>query len=73
MDTDLFKAPYLTPEDIKLIANNFLKKYHPTFSMPVPIEDIIELKLNIQIILLPGLKQGFEVEGFLSSDLKKIY
>jgi Zn-dependent peptidase ImmA (M78 family) len=73
MTNDVFKAPYLTLDVIKTIANNFLEKYHPECSIPVPIEDIIELKLNIDVILLNGLKQELDVEGFIANNLKKIY
>lgn len=40
--------------------------------MPIPIEEIVEFQLDINIVPLPGLHQGFEVDGFMSSDLKNI-
>jgi hypothetical protein len=73
MRNDGFRAPFLTYDALKSIANNFLVQYHPDLSIPVPIEEIIEFKLNIEIILLDKLKQELDVEGFISNDLKRIY
>jgi len=61
MTNDVFKAPFLTFDVIKSTANTFLEKYHPECSIPVPKEDIIELKLNLEIISLNGLKQELDV------------
>ncbi|MGR3310427.1 MAG: ImmA/IrrE family metallo-endopeptidase [Candidatus Brocadiales bacterium] len=60
------KAPYLTHEQIRTRAKLFLEKYHPEDSYPVPIEDIIEYQLKLDIIPIPGLRDYVEVEGFVS-------
>lgn len=39
----------------------------------MPIEEIIDLKLGVNIVPLPGIQKVFEVEGFTSSDLSTIY
>ncbi len=66
------KAPYKNYDYIKKIARNFLKKYHPQDTYPIPIEEIVEFKLNIDIIPIHGLHKAFDIDGFLSSDLKSI-
>src|SRR3989338_8403267 len=55
------------------IANNFLNKYHPDFSLPIPIEEISEQKLKIKIVQEMDLKREYDVEGFLTADLSKIF
>lgn len=67
------KAPVLSYEDIRKCADAFLHRYHPECNIPVPIEEIIEFQLGINIVPLPGLHQVLEVDGFTSSDLKTIF
>ncbi len=67
------EIPIISHEDIRNIADNFLKQYHPNREIPVPIEEIIEFQMEKDIIPLPGLHQSFEVDGFTSSDLTSIY
>src|SRR3989344_5912812 len=55
------------------IANNFLNKYHPDFSLPIPIEEISEQKLKIKIVQEMDLKREYDVEGFLTADLSTIF
>ena len=65
--------PFLTNDQIHDIATVFLRKYHPQDSLPVPIEEIIEFQLELDIIPTPGLSKGFEIDGFLSRDFSSIY
>lgn len=55
------------------IANEFLKKYHPNFFLPIPIEEIVEQKLKIKITQEMSLKKDYDVEGFLISDFSTIF
>jgi len=73
VNQNAFQAPYLPYDQIRLIAQKFLDKFHPKGDIPVAIENIIEFKLNIDIVPLPGLQDRIEVEGFISGDLKRIY
>lgn len=66
------KAPYRNYNYIRRIAQTFLKKYHPEDTYPIPIEEIVEFKLNIDIIPVHGLHKAFNIDGFLSSNLKSI-
>ena len=72
-----FSVPYLPYDLIREIAGQFLEKYHPTGTIPVPIEEIIEFQMGINIVPMPGLQDtlendGFEMLGFTSSDLQDI-
>jgi IrrE N-terminal-like domain len=67
------KAPYLPYEEIENIAQSFLKIYHPTFKLPIPIEHIIEFGLDLDIIPMENLYRIFKQNGFLSADRTAIY
>jgi Zn-dependent peptidase ImmA (M78 family) len=61
-------------EDIHLIAEGFRSEYLESVDIvPVPIEEIVELKLGIEIRIIPELKTSTDIDGFLSRDLKEMY
>ena len=60
-------------EDICKEAKKFLAKYHPDDGYSIPIERIVEVKLRISIIAIPGLLDVLEVDGWLASNLKEIF
>jgi len=66
------KIPYLTYPDVGKKAEGFLNEYHPSFEIPIPIEDIVELKLRINIFPFPRLYKDHGLNGFLSRDLRTI-
>ena len=66
------KAPILSYEQIRRIANTFLTRFHSSRNLPIPIEEIIELQLAIHIVPIPGLQQAFEIEAFTTSDCREI-
>lgn len=66
------KVPFKNHGHIKVVAENFLKKYHPKDTYPIPIEEIVEFKLGLDIIPLPSLHKAFDIDGFLSSDRTSI-
>jgi transcriptional regulator with XRE-family HTH domain len=49
-----------------------LREFHPESSVPIPIEEIAEIKCGLDTIPLPGLRDLFEIDGFISSDLSPI-
>jgi len=68
---------FKTTDEINSDVESFLSSYHSSFSFPIPIEEIIEFKLGIDIISIPGLKDsaetaGFDIDAFISSDFKSI-
>jgi hypothetical protein len=67
------EIPHLSYEDLRRRADSFLQSYHPKKNIPIPIEEIIEFKFRKDIVPVPGLHQGFEIDGFLTSDLSTIY
>lgn len=67
-----FQAPFIFNEEIKGKADLFRKKYWGDI-IPVNIEIIIEEKLSIEIIPIPGLKLQGNTDAFISSDWQSVY
>ncbi|MBN2568869.1 MAG: ImmA/IrrE family metallo-endopeptidase [Deltaproteobacteria bacterium] len=65
--------PHYTYSEIGRIARTFLTQYHPTREIPVPIEEIIELKMELNIFPFPRLYKDHRLNGFLSRDRTTIY
>ena len=63
----------LSYQKIGQIADQFLANYHPGLSLPIPIEEIAEQKLNLRIHEQMNLKKDYDVDGFLISDLTAIF
>lgn len=63
---------YIHKDDLIKLSNNFLNEYHPAGELPVPIEDILELKLKMRVIPTPGLMKNFGIDSFLCSDMARI-
>lgn len=66
-----------TTEQINSDAESFLSTYHPHLSIPIPIEDIIELQMEMDIIPILDLKDsfekvGFNIDAFISSNFQSI-
>jgi len=65
-------VPHLTYNQLRAAAEAFLKRYHSSRKIPVPIEQIIEFQMGLDIVPLPGLLEAYDVDGFTSSDLSEI-
>jgi Zn-dependent peptidase ImmA (M78 family) len=63
----------LTYENIRNIADDFLKKYNPENKIPIEIESIAEFNLDITITPLPKIKLLLDADSLISNDLKEIY
>ncbi|QDU66334.1 ImmA/IrrE family metallo-endopeptidase [Engelhardtia mirabilis] len=67
-----FKPDYLSYEDVRHAASAFLDRHNPDREIPVPIEDIVEFNLGINIVPEEGLMSRLRVDGFTSGDCKDI-
>ncbi len=65
-------VPYLHYEDLRAKADDFLAEFHPSSEVPIPIEEIVEFQLGMNIFPLPGIKDLLDIDGFISSDLTVI-
>lgn len=64
---------WLRYEEIATIANQFLATHECLEKLPVPIEEIVENDLKMDIIPTPNLQRDFGIEGFTSRDFSSIY
>ena len=58
--------------DVKNQATLFLENCHPSLTLPIPIEDIAELKLGLKVILISGLIKNFGVNAFINQNFDSI-
>ncbi len=65
-------APYLPYEKLRTVAASFLNQHHSSGEIPIPIEKIVEFKLQLDIVPVPGLQDEFDVDAFLTNDLTEI-
>lgn len=65
-------VPWMDYEEIRRKADFFLQEYHPSLSIPIPIDAIAERKLELDIIPLPNLYNILDMDGFLYGDLSTI-
>jgi len=66
------KIPRVDYGRLRLSAEKFLREYQAWGQIPVPIEEIIELRMGLDIIPLPGLQAGLDIDAFISSDFSSI-
>lgn len=66
------KIPFLTYSGIGQKVEAFFNEYHPSIEIPIPIEEIIELKIGLNIFPFPRLFKDHALNGFLSRDLSTI-
>jgi hypothetical protein len=65
-------APYLPYDRLRAAADDFLREHHPSGELPVPIEKIVEFRFGLDIVPVPGLQDGFDVDAYITSDLSEI-
>lgn len=58
--------------DVKQVSSVFLDTYCPSRSLPIPIDEIIEINLGIRIILIPKLVSTFGVNAFITQTFDSI-
>lgn len=58
--------------DVSRTAENFLQKYNPSGKLPVPIEEIVELRMGIAVVVVPGIKHLLGIDAFINSDFSQI-
>lgn len=68
-----FRPAFLTYDAIRAEADGFLQMYHPNGTPPVPIEEIVEFDLSMDVIPVDGLRDHVHVDAFLTNDLSTIH
>jgi Zn-dependent peptidase ImmA (M78 family) len=62
----------LSLRDVTQQAELFLKTHHPSRKLPIPIEEIVEIRLDIRIVLIRGLIRDFGVNAFINQKFDAI-
>jgi len=66
------RIPTYSNRQIDKIADEFLDNYHPDRTVPVPIDEIVEFDLDLEIVPIPQIENLLGVVGYLSTDLQTI-
>ncbi len=64
---------FLPYDEIAIKAYDFLVKFGSEKDIPVPIEEIAEFGLKVDIVPTPGLLDVFDIDGGTACDLSTIY
>ena len=64
---------FIRPEDLEALAQRFLSEHHASLEPPVPIEEIVEFDLGLDVVPLPNLHRDFQIESWLSHDTRSIF
>jgi Zn-dependent peptidase ImmA (M78 family) len=67
-----FKAPFISIEKIRTIADEFRSQYWPQDTIPIDIFKILEFELDIEIRSVLNLKEAGDIDALLLGDLKTI-
>lgn len=67
-----FRVAYWTDDQLRMAAKGFLAEAHPTGTLPIPIEEIVDLHCQIDIVPVENLNLDGH-EAFTSRDRKTIY
>lgn len=65
-------VPFMNYQQIRERVDEALSDLHPDGTIPIPIEQMVELRLGIEIVPMPGLQRAFDVCAFVSQDLSQI-
>ena len=66
------QGPSITLRDVAAAADKFLKTYHPSNNLPVPIEEIVEIKMGVALYAIPGIKPLLGIDAFINSNFTQI-
>ena len=66
------RIAFLNDDRIAQTATELLQAHHPSGSLPIPIEDIIDVGMRVNIYPLDGISRKFEVAAYVTADLKTI-
>jgi Zn-dependent peptidase ImmA (M78 family) len=72
MDYSKIKIPYIKNLGIEKQAQNFRRKYYQG-ELPIDIEKIIDVSLEIDIIPLPNLEKMCNTDALITSDWQSLY
>jgi hypothetical protein len=72
MESSIPPVPYLSSSQIEAAANVFLEGFYPEEGLSTPIDEIVELRLGLSIIPVPGYSRTFGIDGFITADFEEV-
>jgi hypothetical protein len=72
MDAQHFKAPFLKRTDIWQQADRLRDRLLPQDKLPVPVLDLAEFDLGLELVPKANLRRAGDIEALLLGDLKTI-
>lgn len=60
--------PYRDYDEVRRLSSDFLARYFPSLSIPIPIELIAERDFGIDIVPCPGLQSLRGIDAFMTRD-----
>jgi Zn-dependent peptidase ImmA (M78 family) len=72
MARESLSIPDRSYDELRIVAEHFLAEHHTGRTIPVPVEEIIEFRLGLNIIPMPGLRRFFDIDGYVSKSLRDI-
>ncbi|MEZ4873210.1 MAG: ImmA/IrrE family metallo-endopeptidase [Bdellovibrionales bacterium] len=63
---------FIPPSEIEVATQEFLNEHHPEKTIPIPVEDIIEINLGINIVPTPGMMDSFGIDAMFAHDFSQI-
>ncbi len=70
-DPRTFKAPRLSKHKICAAADKF-RKDHSLNAIPINVLGFIEFELQLEIVPIPNLRTGYDIDAFLYGDWRRI-
>lgn len=67
------KGPEITLQHVRGEAEKFLKRYHPLNTLPIPIEEVVELQMKIGLNVVKGIKQLVDTDAFINREFSEIF
>ncbi len=72
MAAESLRIPDRSYDELCAIAEQFRAEHHADGTIPIPVEEIIEFRLGLNIIPMPGLRRSFDIDGYVSKSLLDI-
>jgi hypothetical protein len=69
---DIPRPPFIKYDQIHTKAEEFLNTYHSLRSLPIPIEQIIDISMGINIEPYFKLEKNLGLTAFITNDLSTI-
>jgi hypothetical protein len=71
--SEKIKISYLTDRDVEKVTTDLLRHFGVFDTLPVPIEQIVDKKMRINVIPFPNLLDVFGTNSCISGDLSSLY